>query len=194
MVEVTGLAPLAARPGAQPTGLVQFAPLRSISCSVRKPLIRIMSLAPWLRNPFASKCSLLMSDALAHASSRRRKENRLLGHAIFPNMKNCSVRNARTARRAGAHNAFLTFKPVKYAQCKNSPPSNDDGLFLVEVTGLVRNGIAIVRRRRDCVSHDLLVPSSEQALLPRRARRFRRTFAAAPPLPKKMLRLFSGTP
>ena len=26
--------------------------------------------------------------------------------------------------------------PVKYAQCKNSPPSNDDGLFLVEVTGL----------------------------------------------------------
>ena len=40
-----------------------------VSCSVRKPLIRTMSHAPWRRNPFASKCSLLMSDALAHAST-----------------------------------------------------------------------------------------------------------------------------
>ena len=47
-----------------------------VSCSVRKPLIRTMSHAPWRRNPFASKCSLLMSDALAHVStlkSRRKK-------------------------------------------------------------------------------------------------------------------------
>ena len=80
------------------------------------------------------------------------------------------------------------------AKHNEEPPAKLVGSFLVEVTGLVRNGIAIVRRRRDCVSHDLLVPSSEQALLPRRARRFRRTFAAAPPLPQKMLRLFSGTP
>ena len=58
------------------TGLVQFASVRSVSCSVRKPLIWTMSHAPWRRNPFASKCSLLMSGALAHVStlkSRRKK-------------------------------------------------------------------------------------------------------------------------
>ena len=58
------------------TGLVQFASVRSVSCSVRKPLIWTMSHAPWRRNPFASKRSLLMSDALAHVStlkSRRKK-------------------------------------------------------------------------------------------------------------------------
>ena len=57
------------------TGLVQFASVRSVSCSVRKPLIWTMSHAPWRRNPFASKCSLLMSDALAHASTFKSRQN-----------------------------------------------------------------------------------------------------------------------
>ena len=74
LVEVTGLAPLAARPGAQPTGLVQFAfPLSApkLRHANRSLYFGLRPRAPWLRNASASRHSLLMSDARASTLKSR---------------------------------------------------------------------------------------------------------------------------
>ena len=82
LVEVTGLAPLAARPGAQPTGLVQFAfPLSALKLrhANRSLYFGLRPRAPWLRNASASRHSLLMSDARASTLKSRQ--------CAFPNQK-----------------------------------------------------------------------------------------------------------
>ena len=74
LVEVTGLAPLAARPGAQPTGLVQFAfPLSALKLrhANRSLYFGLRPRAPWLRNASVSRHSLLMSDARASTLKSR---------------------------------------------------------------------------------------------------------------------------
>ena len=143
LVEVTGLAPLAARPGAQPTGLVQFAfPLSTpkLRRANRSLYFGLRPRAPWLRNASASRHSLLMSDARASTLKSRQ----------------------------------LLLKP------QNNTAVTIGGIFLVEVTGLEPTTSWSLRRRWLCS--------------PRRALCFRRILAAAPPLPEKMLRLFSGAP
>ena len=65
--------------------------------------------------------------------------------------------HSRRCSRVSPPRGWLVFAVRKQASSrtqKNSFPKRK--LFLVEVTGLVRNGIAIVPRRGDRVSHDLL--------------------------------------
>ena len=143
LAEGEGFAPLAVRPGAQPTGLVQFAfPLSApkLRHANRSLYFGLRPRAPWLRNASASRHSLLMSDARASTLKSRQ----------------------------------LLLKPQK------NTAVTIGGIFLVEVTGLEPTTSWSLRRRWLCST--------------RRALCFRRILAAAPPLPEKMLRLFSGAP
>ena len=68
LVRTKGLAPLAARPGAQPTGLMRFAflPVFLLLRHANRSLyFGLRPRAPWQRNTAASRYSLLMSAARA---------------------------------------------------------------------------------------------------------------------------------